>query len=512
MKRHQMIRTICPALLAAGLALLLSGGCANPEERTYSGLESQALAEWMKTHRPDLLDNLQENGGYYVDILDAGDETLPVNDTAYWVRLSFTGRDLAGNVCLTRDEMIARQMGSFTKYTHYVPLYRYCGEAMHGLLDGVHLALRNPLTVGGSEVTLGLGARVQLYLTSTIAGNGLSGSGGYQGQEFGGETYALSSNRPLIVDMEVLELVKNPLEEEGTLVDAFASANGTLKPVETEQEEAKAASLRRLGLATRGADEPQYNDGYGWRNAVDTLPHLYINHTYHPSVKPDSLWHYEQPYRSSVAPYNNLTDLDTKINQALIDRFGTGRLDGDSVKLEGTAKVWYIGRFLDGFIFDTNIDEVKELIYGEVSSTGSAYSVTPKNNETGEGTRTVDSWYYAVPQLRFGQWAAIMGTSTYNYGATGQEGMTTTSTTSSGYSSNYYYDMLNYYNYMNSYYGGAYYGGYYGNYYDYYNYGYYNDYYYNSSTTETVTTTSTSTEIQSYTPLLFQIYIEEAEE
>ena len=37
--------------------------------------------------------------------------------------------------------------------------------------------------------------------------------------------------------------------------------------------------------------------------------------------------------------------------------------------LEGTAKIWYIGRFLDGFIFDTNIDEVKKIIYGEVAQT-----------------------------------------------------------------------------------------------------------------------------------------------
>ena len=42
----------------------------------------------------------------------------------------------------------------------------------------------------------------------------------------------------------------------------------------------------------------------------------------------------------------------------------------DSVKLDGTAKVWYVERLLDGFIVDTNIDEVKEIIYGDVAKTG----------------------------------------------------------------------------------------------------------------------------------------------
>ncbi|MEE1099434.1 MAG: hypothetical protein UHY58_05880, partial [Alistipes sp.] len=116
--------------------------------------------------------------------------------------------------------------------------------------------------------------------------------------------------------------------------------------------------------------------------------------------------------------------------------------------------------------------------------------------------------YYSVPQLRYGQWACVLGISTYNYGSTGQMGETTTSTT---YDSSYY-DMINYYNYMNSYYGNSYYGGYYNNYYNNYYYGYYNDYYYNNDYSQSATTVTTiSTEIQSYTPLLFQIYIEEKE-
>ena len=84
---------------------------------------------------------------------------------------------------------------------------------------------------------------------------------------------------------------------------------------------------------------------------------------------------------------------------------------------------------------------------------------------------------------------------------------------------------LNYLNYANSYYGsGGYYGGYYNNYYG----GYYNNYYggyggyyggyygdtygsdYNSSSTGT-TVKTINTEIPSFTPLIFQLYIEPKE-
>ncbi len=482
------------------MLMLLLVACADPQDRTYEGLEAESLGKWMEKYHPELKKNHQENGGYYVDVIDAGNPDRPVNDTIYWVRLEFTGRDLAGNVCLTRDELTARQIGSFTKYTHYVPFYRYCGDESANLLDGMHRALRNTLTLDAdyaadrgleTELTLGLGAEVILYMPSSIVGGGLAGSGGYEGQD----SYTLSESRPLVVRMKVVDLVKNPLEAEGDEVDAFAEQNGTLKPVEKSEPETS---------AVRGAEEPQYNDGYAWRTANDTIPQLYIHHTWKPTTDRTKLLNYRNTYRSSVAPYNDLAALDLQINEALLKRFGEGTLEGDSVKIKGTAKVWYIGRFLDGFIFDTNIDEVKKLIYGKVESEGEAISITPQTDKNSY----VDSWYYSIPQLRYGQWAAVIGTSTYNYGALGQEGATTTNTTTTGYDQSYY-DMINYYNYMNSYYGNSYYGGYYGNYYDYYNYGYYNNYYYDNSNITTTTTTTISTEIQSYTPLLFQLYIEE---
>lgn len=129
---------------------------------------------------------------------------------------------------------------------------------------------------------------------------------------------------------------------------------------------------------------------------------------------------------SGFEPYNG-SDLEKKIAEALVKRFhgegddyeaykGVADLDADSVGMEGTAKIWYIGRFLDGFIFDTNIDEVKQIIYGEVRKTGSAHSYDVQNPDL------ITAFYYIVPHLKYGQWATLVTTSTNAYGTTGKSG------------------------------------------------------------------------------------------
>ena len=55
----------------AGLLVLTS--CAKDETESYDKFENQALEAWMTQHRSDLVENLQSEGLYYVDLLDAGD-------------------------------------------------------------------------------------------------------------------------------------------------------------------------------------------------------------------------------------------------------------------------------------------------------------------------------------------------------------------------------------------------------------------------------------------------------
>ena len=520
--------------------VLLLGSCAKTESESYDKFEDQALKAWVTQNLPeDVLGNYQSEGGYYVEVLAVGDAEAPqIREKDYWVRFDFSGRDLSGNIVLTRRAAEAKLVNTFTKYTHYVPYYRYCGSTNTSLMEGTYLAMRNVLHLDEeyvarynqehpasgltTEFELRRGSKVRLYLPSRIvSSNGVEGQGGYEGQ------YTLSSQRPFIVEMEITTVVENPLESEGSEVDSFCGANGNLWLYTKEGDEEGSS---KIPTGYDDANHP-YNlreHGYRWVSACDTVAQVYVNMCYDPTKteealkfdfpvmdeKNNLLWE-NDPYNVHFEPYNG-SDLEARISEALKKRFhadedykhpGLADRNADSVGMDGEAKIWYIGRFLDGFIFDTNIDEVKEIIYGEVSSEGSALSYTPGEDQGS----LITAFYYTIPNLCYGQWAEFVTVSSQAYGATGRAGSTTTSGGSSGYSSSYF-DYLNYYNYYNSYYGNSYYGSYYDNYY----YNYLNSYYYNYGygygDTTTETTTTVSTEIPPYTPLIFQIYIEPAEE
>ena len=531
-------------LPAACIVLLAS--CAKEQTESYDKFEDQALEAYMTQKHPELLENLQAEGGYYVDVLEPGlADAKPVNDTICWVKFDFSGRDLNGNIALTRRAGEAKQLNTFTKYTHYVPYYRYCGTANSGLMEGTYLAMRNTLYLGEDyiklkkeqdgfdlepEFLLREGAKVRIYMPSRVVGSGgVSGDGGYEGQ------YSLSAKRPLIMEMEVVGIDKNPLAAEGSLVDAFAKENGGMVMYTKDGED----GTEKRPTDPEDEKHPYNRDDVRWVSACDTVAQLYVNVKYNPAKtdKGDQFTFNftdaenkvdNKAYNVGYEPYNmdDMSALEVKIAKALKDRFhgkdddykayeGVDKLKSDSVGLDGTAKIWYIGRFLDGFIFDTNIDEVKEIIYGAGNYTeGSAKSYKPEDG----GDLT--AWYYTVPNLRYGQWAAFVTTSTNAYGTNGRSGSSSSSGNGNGYSSSYY-DYLNYLNYSQGYYGNSgYYGGYYGDYYGYgglggygYGYGYYGNYGYDyGSTDNTSTTTTVTTEIPSFAPLVYQFYIEPAED
>ena len=515
---------------AVALCALVFASCAKDTSESYSKIEQRSLDTWMKLHRPELLGNKQEARGfsYYVDVLAAGStdkaDTL-IAETDCWVQYEFTARDLNGNVCLTRNAVQAKQQGTFTRYTYYAPYLRYSGSDYTTLLEGSYYALREPLTLSEEYIAEhpdrglknGLQARrgteLMLYLPSSLAysSSGASSDAGYGGQ------YTLDANLPAILHIKVTGRVSNPVANEGEIVDAFVKDNGTVCPVEEEDKgDLKLSSVRR-SLRDAETDEPELPDTsvdpykYTWYLATDTVPQLYVSHVFSPGREPAGTYNWKNTYSVPYFPYNEpMAALDKKINDALVERFGAGTYKGDSIKSGETASIWYIGRFLDGFIFDTNIDEVKKLIYGEVQSEGSAYTYeVPESGDTST-LETIYAWYYSIPQLRYGQWASIVTTSSYAYGASGKSGGSSSSGSSSNSYMNYnnYY---NYYNYYNNYYGGMYGNSYYNNYYNSYYGGLYNNYYYSSNynySDSSSSTTTYTTEIPAYSPLIFEIYIE----
>lgn len=514
--------------LLLGIVLFIATltSCIKEPEVPYTEIEQRSLRAWMEKYHSDLVDNYQEKGGYYVEVLERGvADSLPISGRDVWVWFDFTARNLSGNVQETRSYELATQLGTYTDYTHYIPAYRFSGKDSHTQMEGTYLATFNKLNIRNQEsgqmeeFEVRYGTKLRLYLPSSIVGStSATNDGGYEGD------YSSDVSKPMIVDMHIWGHVNNPVAYEGNRVESFAKINGGLcYEHKAKKDKIEAKSLYRRGITRSGQTEEEvdtrpleFYDGR-WHQPIDTVAHLLVNYTYTPEHRIDfkgaisadtAMYTTESEYIGGMVYTNGVSDVDSRINAALLERFGKGIdtdniLEADSVKKKTTAKVWYIGRFLDGYIFDTNIDEVKEIIYGEVTTPGEALSFNTTNNEENS---YILAWEYAIPTLRLGQWAAILTVSTYGYGLSGKIGShkSTTTTDSS------YYDYANYYNYMNYMnsmygygYGGMYNSGYYG--YSPYYYGY--DYT-NSSQGTTTTVTTTSSEIQSYAPLLFQIFIE----
>lgn len=538
-------RIFCIVCAVVGLS-----SCVEYDGLSFEEAESIALQSWIQINHPELMDNYQVNGDYYVELLDEGvADSLPVRNAASWVWFEVTCRDLAGNVVLTRNSDLARMQSSYTDHTHYVPFYIYCGEENTSTLpEGIYLSLRNKLKIGDLDYTARYGTKMRLYLPSSIGtkSSGMQGDGGYQGQ------YSLDANRPMIVDIQVWGHVTNPLAYEDQWVFHFAEANGGVAPAPETEEEAKEGALRRRSYMreTRAEGEQEADTVYDekWHLAVDSIAGLYINYLYSPAkslnydcLRQDTLIYKGQTEYTKGKLYgdNGFAEINRKVDEALIERFGKGLHPADAEPMDSTstAKIWYVARLLDGFVIDSNISEVKKIVYKNdydpIYDTSDALSFVTGDDLEGSNSY-VDAWLYAVPQLKLGAWNAILTVSSNAYGATGVAGSSSTSSSTSY--SNYY----DYYNYYNSYYGNSYYNNYYNNYYggyggmyggmggmyggmggmyggygdyynNYYNSYYYNNYYNNSYTTgETETTTTVTTEVLPYTPLIWQVFVEEA--
>ena len=499
------------AIVIAATALV---SCITEESVSNKEREKISLDAWIRLHKPELVDNYQEEGGYYVEILqdgftgidatenDFGSEPLMEQDTC-WVYTNMTGRDINGSICMTRSGTLADICGTFSHFTHYVPYINYCGNVNMGLLEGTYLAMRNALVLGEeycntnnlvSPYKMRKGSHIRLYLPSSIA-YGESGSateGGYEGQ------YSLDASRPFVLDIEVLGAIKNPSDKELEMVEEYAN--------DRDEEGFKIWIQAEKGEEEKSGEDDDLK-----------LKGLYYAFDYNPKSDNIHDYKYMQPHLSGTdnpytdtKKYADMAKINMEINQILLERFGEGieltdeHLKNDKygtlVGEDGRANVWYVLRFLDGFVVDTNIAEVRKLVFGETDPVCEVFSYSPSDDkDKAESERqAIGAWYYCIPKMHHGAFGRIVTTSGYAYGAAGLSGTTTTETSSS--SANYY-NALNYYNYSNSYYN------YYSPYYNYYDYNYYN-YNYDYSAEDTTTTTTISTEILPYTPLVFTIYVE----
>jgi hypothetical protein len=305
---------------------------------------------------------------------------------------------------------------------------------------------------------------MRLSLPSSVAAGdeGLSVDGGYEGQ------YRLDENRPMIVDIKVWGHITNPVEYEDKWVRSFAEANGGLAPIPENKEEAEEQSRLRRSymrpIITRGEESDESKEeeeivyDNQWHMPVDSIAGLYVNYLYSPKqqlnyncLREDTLLYAGQTeYKiGKIYGTKSLAQINKEIDEVLLKKFGEGLHPADAEPADSVsiADVWYVTRLLDGFVIDTNIPEIKKIVYGNDYEESVTDEATPiefslNENDTSDSSY-VDAWNYAIPHLKLGAWNAILTVSSNAYGATGVTG----SSSSSSYNNYYNYNYSSNYSY-----------------------------------------------------------------
>lgn len=452
------MRNFFGILFLTAAVALAAVSCAKRVANDDSIYEKLAFEAWMDANGP--ADAIPQPNGMYVQFLEAGDTDDDEGATAdedVWVRLNYTSTTLSRDVYATRSESEALRQGIYTPHTYYAPDYLFCGSQNAGMIEGRYYALKRELNKtadGNTKTKLYKGSKVKLFMPSTLA----YGTSGYSDDQGYGGQYALNKNRPIIETFEIVEVVKDPVGREEKLVK-------------------------------NKAEGPVAEGGWGL-TANDRLPKN--DDEIDEDDEEEDKKFYKFFYIDSLYRDSEAIPLDKKTQLLTVD---------------STARIWYVGKFLnapgeDEFIFDTNIREVYDKFYNrqpgyepEEKKTASALSYKP----TGNKDSYIQAFYNMIPKMRRGRWYRVMFTSSYGYGATGYSAALESE---KAYYEYYMQAMMNsyYYNSSSSYYGSNYYGS------------YYNSYYNNSSYLNYNDDTGVITEVQPYTPLIFEIYIETGDE
>ena len=216
-----MIKNIIAAVVCVVVACGFAS-CAKEPTPDTSKFQQESLDAWMAKHvNNEGTVAWRQSNGMYVQLLPSTqplDESLASADTIVWVRINYTGRTLQNNVYVTRSENEAKWQGTFTERTYYAPDYLYCGDVNANMIEGQYYALKNEFMIDGVPTKMVQGSKVRLYMTSELAygSYGTSNNQGYGGQ------FTLKGNVPTIEDLELVEVVKDPIARENKLVSDYA--------------------------------------------------------------------------------------------------------------------------------------------------------------------------------------------------------------------------------------------------------------------------------------------------
>ncbi len=120
-----------------------------------------------------------------------------------------------------------------------------------------------------------------------------------------------------------------------------------------------------------------------------------------------------------------LEDQNRQVEAFAIDRLGLSAADSlkanlylkytpldplaDTIAPDSTCHIYYVGSFLDGFVFDTNIDSIAMRLWGDASHHDSL-SYTPSSGGL------IQAFYEAVDTMRYNSWGEMVFSSDWGYG------------------------------------------------------------------------------------------------
>lgn len=202
------MKKIISYIIIGSLAVsFILNACAKSESTDTDAVQQEALEAWLAVNAPDA--KHLGDGIYYEVLTEAPAGAVGINNTGY-ITLNYTLKNLNGQVGYTRSESIARRQGTFTAFTHYVPMFAQIATTESEnttLMTGVYRAV----------LEMKIGDVWRLYLPSKygVVNSSVSNAFGY-----GGET-TLAANRPIIVDdLEVVTYTLDPETRENTVFDA----------------------------------------------------------------------------------------------------------------------------------------------------------------------------------------------------------------------------------------------------------------------------------------------------
>lgn len=336
------------ACAIATVVSLFAISCAKEEEDSIEDKRERSFEAWIAKNAP----NAEKiEGGVYIEKLYESTQPgalTPSGDSEKdneWVMINYTGKAMTtGDVFVTRDPEIAKHQGTFTYYTHYTAEYvPYTPYNTLYYSSDVNLIMGNFLALGQMKE----GDKYRVYIPSSLAygSSGFSYSGsGFEGQNI------LGSDLPVIIDLELVKVVKDPSKYEASLVQNYAVSQMAL-------------------------------------NLSDTIR--------------------TNLYRKHIA---------------------FGKETRDTVKDGETVSIYYVGRFMDGFVFDTNIEDTAkkynlaqyydETHYDVLSVEVGASEEENEGGSTDENAVVV-GLDAALATMLYGESSQIIFTSTYGYGESG---------------------------------------------------------------------------------------------